>query len=344
MKKFLIEDQLGGILELQIGENTQHVVITSDQGVDRQEIRETSTALLPISTVSTETVSQLTELLSVGKKTHQNIPDLLNTHGFRVLEGHLPTPEAHKDQVHVAKTLYESNVIEGISEASQEALLTQILSHHKHGHVGAHHFLQKKALHDEVLAAEDVFFAHGLLFDEQELLGHKLKPRDLSPGQSQKMMMRFMQEIQGLDEEEVLEVEKRFQQEADSLSNMNRRAALRDEWVTIAGVPVSPPKPQDFEKLLSEMENELSQGLQQQLPKEQMIEIIAKYHLLFENMHPFIDGNGRIGRLIVHYLLKRAGMSELLLPYSRREDYYACFQTQDHQAMTVLFRDLLKVN
>ena len=40
---------------------------------------------------------------------------------------------------------------------------------------------------------------------------------------------------------------------------------------------------------------------------ENIIKRIAQIHLVFEHTHPFIDGNGRIGRVINNYLLIREG-------------------------------------
>jgi len=39
--------------------------------------------------------------------------------------------------------------------------------------------------------------------------------------------------------------------------------------------------------------------------QESIITRIARFHLCFEHIHPFVDGNGRIGRVLSNYLLIR---------------------------------------
>ena len=40
---------------------------------------------------------------------------------------------------------------------------------------------------------------------------------------------------------------------------------------------------------------------------------IARIHAEFENIHPFVDGNGRIGRVVNNYLLIRAGFPPIIV-------------------------------
>lgn len=55
------------------------------------------------------------------------------------------------------------------------------------------------------------------------------------------------------------------------------------------------------------------------------IEKIAKFHLGFETIHPFNDGNGRIGRVIICYQLQRLGMPMIIIRDKEKNKYYDSF-------------------
>lgn len=52
---------------------------------------------------------------------------------------------------------------------------------------------------------------------------------------------------------------------------------------------------------------------------------IAKFHLDFENIHPFCDGNGRIGRVLICYQLIRLGFPLVIIRDKEKETYYSGF-------------------
>jgi Fic family protein len=70
------------------------------------------------------------------------------------------------------------------------------------------------------------------------------------------------------------------------------------------------------------------------------MERVALFHLLFEGIHPFIDGNGRTGRLVLNFELSSAGFPTINVKFSDRKRYYDCFssyyETGSHDQMTLL--------
>ena len=57
------------------------------------------------------------------------------------------------------------------------------------------------------------------------------------------------------------------------------------------------------------------------------IERIALFHLEFEGIHPFIDGNGRTGRLIMNLDLIRSGYPSVNVKFTDRKRYYDAFDS-----------------
>lgn len=72
-----------------------------------------------------------------------------------------------------------------------------------------------------------------------------------------------------------------------------------------------------------------------------IIRRLAKLHLTFEHIHPFIDGNGRIGRVINNYLLIREGFVPINIKFIERKKYYEAFKEFDTKGVTTTMEEII---
>ena len=71
------------------------------------------------------------------------------------------------------------------------------------------------------------------------------------------------------------------------------------------------------------------------------IERIARFHLEFEGIHPFIDGNGRTGRLIMNLDLIRNGYPAINVKFTDRRKYYDAFDAYYRDGSADAMTDLI---
>lgn len=68
---------------------------------------------------------------------------------------------------------------------------------------------------------------------------------------------------------------------------------------------------------------------------------IAKFHLEFEHIHPFCDGNGRIGRVLINYLLMQNGFPPIIIRDKEKHLYYKTFSEYKLNKKTDGLEDIL---
>ena len=122
------------------------------------------------------------------------------------------------------------------------------------------------------------------------------------------------------------------------LSNIRDDVAGRirknDEWVRVANHVALDPK-----QVVKKLEEMLVQYYS--TPNENIIKRIALLHLTFEHIHPFVDGNGRIGRVINNYLLIREGFVSINIKFIDRELYYNAFKEFDDKEKTSIMQEIV---
>ncbi len=94
--------------------------------------------------------------------------------------------------------------------------------------------------------------------------------------------------------------------------------SIRRHQVAISASRFEPPMYIELEFLL----DELFKWYKREKGKLDPVTLAALVHLKFVTIHPFSDGNGRISRLMMNFVLNRNGFPMLDIEYSNRSSYY----------------------
>lgn len=108
--------------------------------------------------------------------------------------------------------------------------------------------------------------------------------------------------------------------------------------VYIRGVDWLPPKPEEVQKEMSSLLSWYTKNKGNVHP----LVLVAYFHSAFETIHPFVDGNGRVGRLLMNFTLHKKGFPMINIPNKKKHIYYKALElSQKHGNLRPLVKFLL---
>lgn len=116
--------------------------------------------------------------------------------------------------------------------------------------------------------------------------------------------------------------------------NINDMDSFRTVPVFIRGAEHIPPDAADVPRLVSEL-------LFSSFKSDNFIYDLASFHIQYERIHPFVDGNGRSGRVLLNKLTLCNGYVPFVIPKDERSAYMECLSNCDVNRLSEMFNHFM---
>lgn len=111
----------------------------------------------------------------------------------------------------------------------------------------------------------------------------------------------------------------------------------RDVQVYIRGAEWIPPRPEEVPKEMKALLTWYSKNKRKLHP----LVLASYFHSAFEGIHPFVDGNGRVGRLLMNFILYKNNYPMINIPNAKKHLYYKVLQEAQLKGNLRPFLDFL---
>lgn len=158
------------------------------------------------------------------------------------------------------------------------------------------------------------------LKDTAKLLDEGITPhskliRDVKEAESHK---KVFYEMMNYERDLNLQVILKWHEQLMRETSKDISGKIRNHNVAISQSKFKLPMPLELDFLLKEF----FEWYNKEKTKLHPVELAALVHLKFVTIHPFTDGNGRISRLMMNFVLKKFKFPMLDIPYTKRNSYY----------------------
>ncbi len=200
-------------------------------------------------------------------------------------------------------------------------------------------FISRSTYHSNAIEGSTLSFAetYALLFDNKysnienanakeiyEAINHKYALN--------KVLDRISEGIKSLDEPFLTAINQTINH------NIMYVGGYRLSSIRIIGSDKSFPLPNELEEIM----NRFFEKYNSRFKDFVCLRDLAEMHLEYENIHPYPDGNGRTGRLIINYFLLSDNQSPIVVPFENRKQYLQMMEANDIDGLEAFFEKLQK--
>ncbi len=199
-------------------------------------------------------------------------------------------------------------------------------------------FITRSTYHSNAIEGSTLTYAetYAILFNDNNFKINNKEPREIYEAINHKKAMLILFDRLKKDE---LNLDEHFIKQINETINPDIKdtKGYRNVRVMIRGSEHIPPNPEQINNLMMYFVYNYNHD-----ENTDIFYKIANYHLEFERIHPFEDGNGRTGRLLINFELLKNNIPPIVIPKEGRTEYFEFLRNKDVEGFANFLRTLSK--
>lgn len=196
-------------------------------------------------------------------------------------------------------------------------------------------FVTRSTYHSNAIEGSTLTYAetYAILYNDNSFKIEGKEPREIYEAINHKIALELM--FKFLKEENTIITEKLIKEVNETINrNIKDTTGYRKVQVFIRGSEHIPPKPEQVPNLMNYFVYNYNND------ENDIYTKVANYHIQFESIHPFEDGNGRTGRLLMNYELLKNNLPPVVISKDDRVKYFEFLRNKDVQGMASWLKEL----
>lgn len=198
-------------------------------------------------------------------------------------------------------------------------------------------FVTRSTYHSNAIEGSTLTYAetYAILYNDNSFKIEGKEPREIYEAINHKKSLELV--LKSIENKE--EFDERLIKRLNETINKDIKDTMgyRTVQVFIRGSEHVPPSPEKIPNLMNYFIYNYNHD------SDNIYTRIAKYHIEFEKIHPFEDGNGRTGRLLINYELIKNDLPPVVISKDDRVKYFELIRNNDITDLAVWFKELSNI-
>jgi len=196
-------------------------------------------------------------------------------------------------------------------------------------------FVTRSTYHSNGIEGSTLTYAetYAILFNDNSFKINNKEPREIYEAINHKKAMNVLFEklknSNDLTEQFIKSINETINQDIKDTKG------YRTISVMIRGSEHIPPKPEQINNLMMYFVHNYNNS-----EYDNIFYKIANFHLEFESIHPFEDGNGRTGRILINFELLKNNIPPIVIPKEERVKYFELLRNKDVDGLANWLKEL----